>query len=177
MFSRTVSFALILLLATAMVYAERPKSGQKSPWQYLQQMIGDSMVEIEYSRPGAKGRTVWGELVPYGELWRAGANDRTVISFEDDVLLNGQPLPAGDYGLFIIPEKEEWTFIFSRAFMGHGVDGYDLKSDVLRVSSKPEAAEHEEWLQIGVTGFTENSATVYVHWEKVRCGLKVELAE
>jgi hypothetical protein len=140
-------------------------------------MIGDSLVEIEYSRPGVKDREVWGGLVPYGEMWRAGANDRTVISFEDDVLVNGQQLKAGFYALFILPTKDEWTFIFNKAADGHGLDGYSKELDVLRVAAKPEAAEHEEWLQIGVTGFEENAATIYVHWEKIRCSFKVELTD
>jgi hypothetical protein len=169
--------ACVFLVGIAVTtVAERPKKGTKSPWQYVQQMIGDSLVEIEYYRPGVKGRVVWGDLVPYGELWRAGANDRTVISFEDDVLVNGQPLKAGFYALFILPTKDEWTFVFNKAADGHGLDGYSKDLDVLRIKAKPEAAEHEEWLQIGVTDFKENAANVYVHWEKVRCSFKVELA-
>jgi hypothetical protein len=173
----TVTAVSLVFALSVASFAERPKRGQNSPWQYLQQMIGNSLVEVEYSRPGVKGRTVWGELVPYDELWRAGANERTVIAFEDDVLINGAALPAGDYALFILPTKDEWTFIFNRAFIGHGVDGYDEESDVLRVTSTPTAAEHEEWLQFGVTDFAEDSATIYVHWEKVRCGFKVELVK
>lgn len=177
MTARIFTIAMVLTIATGLSLAERPKSGQKSPWHYLQQMIGDSLVEIEYSRPGVKDRPIWGELVPYGELWRAGANERTVIGFEDDVLINGEPLKAGDYALFIVPEKEEWTFIFNRAFIGHGTDGYDAKSNVLKVTAKPQAAEHEEWLQFGVTDFEEDAATVYLHFEKIRCGFRVELAK
>jgi len=178
-YQKTTYFTAVALVAAVAfaATAERPKRGQTSPWQYMDQMIGDSLITIEYSRPGVKGREVWGGLVPYGELWRAGANDRTVVSFEDDVLVNGQALKAGDYALFILPEKDQWSFIFNKAVDGHGKDGYSKDLDVLKVTADPQEAMHEEWLQFGVTGFGEKSAVVYVHWEKVRCGFKVELAE
>ncbi|MFP6584529.1 MAG: DUF2911 domain-containing protein [Candidatus Hydrogenedentota bacterium] len=176
-FTKVLAIVVVLCATALSSLAERPKGAQKSPWHYLQQMIGKSLVEIEYSRPGVKGREVWGKLVPYGEVWRAGANERTVISFEHDILINGEALSAGDYALFILPEQDQWIFIFNRAFIGHGSDGYDAKSDVLRVAAKPETAEHEEWMQFGVTDFEENAATVYLHFEKIRCGFRVELAK
>jgi hypothetical protein len=167
------------VFAAAVVWtavAERPESAQRSPWHQFDQMIGPSLVSMEFSRPGVKDRVIWGELVPYGEIWRAGANERTVIEFEDDVLIEGNPLPAGPYGLLVLPEKEEWTFVFSKNFMTHGSDGYSPERDALRVTVNPEAAEHMEWLTYGVTGFEDNAAIVYLHWEKVRAGFRVELA-
>lgn len=175
----TISLVAATLLTGSIVWtavAERPDSAQRSPWHQFQQMIGPSLITMEYSRPGVKDRVIWGELVPYGELWRAGANERTLIEFEDDVLIDGTSLAAGAYGLLVFPEEDQWTFIFNKDFMSHGTENYSEELDVLRVTVKPEAAEHMEWMTFGVTGFEENAATVYLHWEKLRAGFRVELA-
>jgi len=171
-----------LVLATLFAFnvaAERPDGAQPSPWQHIEQQVGDSFIEMEYSRPGVRGREVYGtDLVPYdGRMWRAGANERTSISFETDVTINGNPLKAGTYGVLVLATETEWTFIFNRDFMAHGTEGYDEKLDALRVTAKPQPAEHEEWMVFEFTGLTNDSVQINLHWEKIRCGFEVKLAD
>lgn len=168
---------LALSTLPAGLYAERPTRAQPSPWQLVEQQVGNTFISMEYSRPGVKGRVIWGELVPYNEIWRAGANERTVITFEDDVRINGQALDAGSYGLLILPTEDEWTFIFSKNFMAHGSEGYDPKNDALRVTATPQEAEFEEWMRYEFTGLSDNGCTINLHWEELRCGFTVEIAE
>jgi hypothetical protein len=176
----TLSLVLaILALTITGASAERPDSAQRSPWQHVEQQVGDSFIEMEYSRPGVRGREVYGtDLVPYdGSIWRAGANARTTISFESDVSINGKPLKAGTYAILVIASPDEWTFIFSKNFMAHGADGYTEKNDALRITAKPRAAEHEEFMVFEFTNLTDNSVDINLHWEKIRCGFKVELGD
>jgi len=158
--------------------AERPEKPQASPWQHVEQQVGGSFIEMEYSRPGVKGRKVYGtELVPYdGTLWRAGANERTAIIFSSDVTVNGQALKAGTYGLLVIATEKEWTWIFNKDFMSHGTENYDAKSDALRVKTAPQAAEHAERLVYEFNDVTDDSVKIDLRWEKMRCGFEVKVA-
>jgi hypothetical protein len=176
--TKTMCVMATVLASATVGWAERPKDAQKSPWQHVEQQVGKNFVEMEYSRPGVKGRQVYGtQLVPYdGTVWRAGANERTAITFDSDVTVNGQPLKAGSYGLLVIASEKEWTWIFSKDFMAHGTEGYDPKNDALRVKAKPQIAEHEEWLAYELTGLTEDSVMINLHWEKIRCGFEVKFA-
>lgn len=177
-------YAVVLGVALAVmammpVFGERPDSAQKSPWQSVEQQVGGSFISVEYSRPGVRGRAVYGtDLVPYdGRLWRAGANERTAITFESDVTVNGQPLKAGTYGLLVLATEKEWTFIFQKDFMSHGTEGYDEKNDALRVKSTPQAAEHAERFTVEFNDVTdEGSVKIDLHWEKIRCGFEVKVA-
>src|SRR5262249_44033523 len=105
------------------------------------QTIGISTVTIKYSRPLANGREVWGKIVPYGKVWRSGANENTTITFSDDATIEGKALPAGTYGLHMIPDKDQWTIIFSKNSTSWGSFSYDQKEDALRVTVKPSAGE------------------------------------
>src|SRR5207249_10739214 len=105
------------------------------------QRIGLTDITITYHRPAVGGREIWGKTVPYGKVWRAGANENTTITFADDVTVEGKPLAAGTYGLHMIPDKEQWTIIFSKNATSWGSFSYDEKEDALRVSVKPHAAE------------------------------------
>jgi hypothetical protein len=181
--SKGILYALGLALAiTAFVptaRAERPAKPQPSPWQHVEQQVGAGFIEMEYSRPGVKGRKVYGtELVPYdGTLWRAGANERTSITFSTDVTVNGQPLKAGTYGLLVIATEKEWTWIFNKDFNSHGTENYDAKSDVLRVKSTPQAAEHAERLVYEFNDITDDGTVkIDLHWEKIRCGFEVKVS-
>ena len=173
-----VSTLAVATLVTFNAVAERPDRAQASPWQRVEQQGGTSFIEMEFSRPGVRGRQVYGtDLVPYdGRVWRAGANARTSITFEDDVTINGKPLKAGTYAILILATEKEWTFIFSKNFMSHGADGYDEKNDALRVTATPQAAEHEEFMVYEFTNLTSDSVQLNLHWEKIRCGVEVKLA-
>jgi len=97
--------------------------------------IGSSMIIMSYGSPSKKGRIIWGALVPYGEVWRTGANEATHIRFEHDMLIEGQPLAAGDYAIYSVPERKEWTIIFNKMWNEWGTE-YDASQDILRVQAR-----------------------------------------
>jgi hypothetical protein len=159
---KTVLFALTALVATsalAQVRAPRP-----SPKAQLMQTIGTTDVTINWSRPGVKGRAIWGALVPYGQVWRTGANEATVITFSDDVTINGQKLAKGSYSLHTIPGQNEWTIIFNTVADQWGSYSYDQAKDALRVTAKPTRAEHREWLTFEVPTLTNDTGDVVIRW-------------
>jgi len=155
----------------------------------MQRLGVDTDITIEYSRPGVKGRTIWGELVPYGLApgnryskdqpypWRAGANENTTIEFTKDVLIEGNKLPAGKYGIHMIPSEKDWVVIFSKNSSGWGSYAYNQEEDALRVTVAPVKAPHQEWLMYGFEDLAGNSATAYLHWEELKVPFKISLAE
>lgn len=110
------------------------------------QRIGLTDITIIYHEPMVGGRELWGKIIPYGKVWRAGANENTTITFADDVSVEGKPLAAGTYGLHMIPNADQWTIIFSKNSTSWGSFSYDEKEDTLRVDVKPQAAEFREAL-------------------------------
>jgi len=185
--------------ASAQQLIKVPRPSQKA---IVMQTIGVTDVTITYSRPGIKGRTIWGDapatmesrakgeatldnqnerqkgepIVPWGHVWRAGANEATMFAVTDDVLINGQPLKAGTYSLHTIPGKEEWTVIFNSDSGQWGSFDYDEKKDVLRVKTKAETAgESQEWLNYTFDPVTETSARVNLRWERLRVPFTVEV--
>ena len=195
------SFGLILFIffstsiASAQLRLPRP-----SPKATVTQTIGVTDVTIVYSRPAVKGRKIWGDwpaevagevtldnqntrppgapIVPYGHIWRTGANEATQFTVTDDVLINGQPLPAGSYSLHSIPGKDEWTIIFNTVAQQGGSFEYDAKKDALRVKTKPEVSEHpHEWLDISLDPVKDNSIVAKVKWEKVSVPFTIEVKD
>src|SRR5258705_9017254 len=168
------------------------------------QTIGVTDVTITYSRPGVKGRPIWGDpppemaarakgeatldnqnerqkgepIVPYGHVWRAGANEATQFVVTDDVWINGQKLPAGSYSLHTVPGKEEWTIVFNGTANQWGSFNYDEKKDTLRVKAKPQwVADNQEWLAYSFDPVTDNSAQVNIRWEKISVPFTVEVKD
>jgi len=139
------------------------------------QRIGVTDITINYHRPLVKGRKVWGALVPYGQVWRAGANENTTIEFTDPVSIEGQALPKGIYGLHMIPTENEWTVIFSKMSTAWGSFSYNKAEDALRVTVKPQPAEMEEALAYDVDNVTPTSGVVTLRWEKLAVPFKVEV--
>jgi tetratricopeptide (TPR) repeat protein len=139
------------------------------------QKVGLTDITINYHRPGVKDRQVWGVLVPYNEVWRAGANENTTISFSNSVMINGKEVPAGTYGLHMIPTESDWTIILNKDHRAWGSFFYDEKKDQLRFSAKPETAEHQEWLLYSFDDITENSTTIALRWEKLRVPFKIDI--
>ena len=195
--------AALLLVAAAAGAADAqgvrlPRASQKAT---VTQTVGVTDLTITYSRPGVKGRTIWGDppagaaagtatlddararpkdavIVPFGHVWRTGANEATTFQTTDDVLVNGQPLKAGTYSLHTIPGKDEWTIIFNSDPGQWGSFQYDEKKDVLRVKAKPVAAsEPQEWLAFSVDPVTESSAQVNIRWERLRVPFTVEVKD
>ena len=131
------------------------------------QRIGITDITIRYSRPLANGRTLWGKEIPYGQVWRAGANENTTISFTDDVAVEGKALPAGTYGLHMIPGADEWTVIFSKNSTSWGSFSYDPKEDALQVKVKPQPAEYTEAMAFTFDEVKPDSTAATLCWGKV----------
>src|ERR1700677_354970 len=141
----------------------------------VSQRIGITDVTIDYHRPLVNDRKIWGALVPYGKVWRAGANENTTITFSDPVLIEGKPLDKGTYGLHMIPNANEWTIIFSKNSTSWGSFTYDEKEDALRVTVKPKAADMHNALTYDFDDLKPDSAVVELEWEKVAVPVKVSV--
>ena len=148
---------------------------EASPKASINQTVGLTDVSITYHRPAVNKRKVWGDLVPYDQVWRAGANQNTTISFSSPVTVNGKPLPAGTYGLHMIPTSGDWTIAFSNVSWAWGSFSYDEKEDALRVSAKPQPTEFQERLSYSFDDPTEKSVDVALRWEKLRVPFTVEV--
>ena len=150
---------------------------EDSPRAVAAQRIGMTDVTIVYHRPFVKGRKVWGGLVPYGQVWRAGANENTTIEFGGPVSIEGQPLAKGVYGLHMIPDTDEWTVIFSKQAGAWGSFSYDQKEDALRVTVKPETGEFHEALAYDFDDLKFDSAVARLHWEKLAVPFRISVSK
>ena len=195
--------AVLLVLATTITASAQvvvPRPSQKAS---VTQTIGVTDVTITYSRPGVQGRKIWGDptaeqastkgeatldnqnvrpkdaaIVPWGHVWRTGANEATQFVVTDDVLINGQKLPAGSYSLHTIPNKDEWTIVFNGTANQWGSFNYDAAKDTLRVKAKPQwVNDNQEWLEYNFDPITDNSAQVNIRWEKVNVPFTVSIAD
>lgn len=187
----------VALTAIAQVRPPVPRASQKAS---ISQTVGTTDISITYSRPAVKGRKVYGDwptavageatldngnsrpkdapLVPWGHVWRAGANEATLFVTADDVLINGQLLAAGKYSFHTIPGKDEWTLIFNKDDGQWGSFSYDAKKDALRVKTKPEwVADSKEFLTFGFDNVGDTSATAYLRWEKAKVPFTVEVKD
>jgi hypothetical protein len=147
-----------------------------SPEGMVKQRVGFTDIEIVYSRPGAKGRKVFGGLVPFGEVWRTGANTATKVTFSTPVKIGGREIPAGSYALFSIPGEKEWTVILNRVTGEWGAYSYSEASDVLRVRVEPQAlAQPVETFTIDLGEIRTESAVLNLAWENTRVPVKLEV--
>jgi len=147
-----------------------------SPLCSLKQRVGITDIEVTYSRPGIKGRSIFGGLVPYGKLWRMGANQATKITLSTPVKLNGHAVPAGTYTLFSIPGKDEWTLIVNKELEHMGTTKYDEKTDLVRFTVKPHTLDHVvETLRIELEPVSDTAASLAISWEKTKLALKIEV--
>ena len=162
----------VLLLAAAALPAQAPKVRQ-SPAASVSQDLGLTKVEISYHRPAVKGRVIWGGVVPYGKVWRAGANEATTISFSGPVKVAGHEVPAGSYALFAIPGKEQWTLILDKNPKQWGAFSYKPEEDLLRFEVAPSAAPMQEWLAYTMDLTDQATATVTLRWEKLALSFPV----
>jgi hypothetical protein len=141
----------------------------------IMQRIGVTDITVNYHRPLANGRQIWGKLVPYGQVWRAGANENTIVTFTDPVTIEGQPLDKGTYGLHMIPSENQWTVIFSKMSTAWGSFSYKQDEDALRVTVKPQPAELHDALTYDFDDVKPDSAVVTLRWDKVAVPFKVEV--
>ena len=179
-----LSFFLILPSVTS---AQEKQVRPSLKASVMQRLGVNTDITIVYSRPGVKGRKIWGGLVPYGMApgtkeskgnpfpWRAGANENTTIEFSKDVLVEGHELPAGKYGLFMIPSEKEWTIIFSKNDSAWGSFSYNQTEDALRITVTPVEAPHMEWLMYGFDDLAGTSATAYLWWDNLKVPFKIAL--
>ena len=195
-----ISILTLILTAATFASAQQlslPRPSQKAS---VMQRVGVTDITITYSRPGVKGRRIWGDppkdsyakgeetlddqykrtkdmpIVPYGHVWRTGANEATQFVVTDDVMINGQKLAAGSYSLHTIPGKTEWTIVFNGTANQWGSFNYDPAKDTLRVKATPQwVKDNQEWLMFSFDPVTETSATVNICWEKVRVPFTVTL--
>jgi hypothetical protein len=146
-----------------------------SPNATVSQTIGVTEVTVRYSRPGVKGRVIWGKLVPYGEVWRTGANENTTIRFSTPVRIDGKELPAGIYGLQTFPNPDDWVVILSKDADEWGAFSYKPERDALRFHVKPAAtAEPQEWMSFAFRDLSDTSAVLALRWEKLEVAWKIE---
>ena len=201
----SLSYAALLVVISAQYALPQtppairlPRPSQKAS---VMQTVGVTDITITYSRPGVKGRRIWGDpvasqagtrgeatlddqnvrpkdavIVPWGHVWRTGANEATTFVVTDDVLINGQKLAAGSYSLHTIPTKDEWTIVFNGTSNQWGSFNYDPAKDTLRVKVKPQwLNDSQEWLEYSIPEVTPNTAKVVIRWEKVAVPFTVEI--
>jgi hypothetical protein len=189
-FTLTLGLAFILLLALSTASQAQGDKVRASLKASVSQTLGlDTNVTIDYCRPGVKGRAIWGGLVPYGLApgnkyskdkpfpWRAGANENTTITCSKNILVEGKPLPAGKYGIHMIPSEKDWIIAFSKKNDLWGSFLYDQADDALRITVKPFAAPHQEWLTYGFDDLNGTSATAFLYWEKLKVPFKIQIAQ
>jgi hypothetical protein len=177
--SLSVFLLVILFIGIISVdtYSQKKEEVRISPKAEVKQVVGFTEVTIDYSRPGVKGRTIWGGLVPYNAVWRAGANEATKITFNTDVKINGKKLKAGSYSFFTIPTNDKWTIIFNKVADQWGAFEYNDVEDALRVEVKPDKENNcwQEWLAYTITKTSDNTAVVRLEWEKLKVPFTVEV--
>lgn len=194
------SLFVLCFAASAFAQVSLPRPSQKAS---VMQTLGVTDITITYSRPGVKGRQIWGDplpeqaatkgeatldnqnarpknapIVPYGHIWRTGANEATMFVITDDVLINDQRLPAGSYSLHTIPTKSEWTIVFNGTANQWGSFNYDPAKDTLRVKAKPQMVnENQEWLEFTIDPLGEDIARVNIRWEKISVPFTVKVPD
>jgi tetratricopeptide (TPR) repeat protein len=175
--SRIMAAVLALLFAASLCQAQSavlniPRQSQHA---VITQRIGITDITVNYHRPLVNGRKIWGGLVPYNEVWRAGANENTTIAFSDPVTIEGQPLDKGIYGLHMIPGENEWTVIFSHTATSWGSFTYKQAEDALRITVKPQPSDMHNALTYDFDKLTPTSAVVELEWEKIAVPFKVDV--
>jgi len=175
--TRRVRIAAVILLGcilcSQLTPAQQLQVPRVSQGAKLSQTAGLSEITVTYHRPGVKGREIWGKLVPYNQIWRAGANEPTLVTLSDDAVIEGKKISAGTYRLVMIPTPREWTVVFNTEIKNWGTI-YNPKFDIVRFKVKPETCPHEEWMSFSFTDLTPNSARLVLSWEKLRVGFKIE---
>lgn len=169
---KIISGLLALSISLPVLAQELP---QPSPTSTIVQRIGLTDVEVVYSRPSAKERTIFGDLVPYNELWRTGANSCSRISFSTDVELAGNKVKAGEYGLFSVPGEENWTIVISKQTNLWGVGGYNESEDVVRFDVASENSDYDETFEISFTDLTQSGGQLSIEWADTEVNVPISV--
>lgn len=163
--------ALLVVFSTVDAAAQKDKSKRKSPPATVDAIVGGKTITINYSQPSKNDRNIFGELVPYGKVWRTGANETTWIEVSDDVKVQGKTLKAGKYGLHTIPGKDEWTIIFNSVWKEWGSYNYKESDDVLRVTAKPTmTTDSVEKFSIDI----DKKGNLSIAWDKTKVSFSVK---
>lgn len=176
LFLPLVVFSMILT-SPAAAQERGSDEARVSPNAAVSQTIGTTEVRLTYGRPSVNDRTIFAAdgLVPYGEVWRTGANEATTISFSSDVTVQGESLSAGTYSLYTIPGEDTWTIIFNENANQWGTE-YDESGDVLRVEATPESDPQREMMMFHFTDVNETSGTCVLHWAETRVPFEISVA-
>ncbi|WP_299761283.1 DUF2911 domain-containing protein [uncultured Pontibacter sp.] len=138
--------------------------------------IGEANLKLTYHAPGVKGRTIWGGLVAYDQVWVTGAHMATTLETDKALVIGGEQIPAGKYALFTIPGREEWTVILNKNFKQHLADNYDQQDDLVRVQVKPTTFEqHQERLKYEINSISGAAGNILISWDKLRIEVPVEI--
>jgi len=166
---------LALLLTSFSSLAQQIQMPQASPSSKIIQKVGLTDVTVDFSRPSTKGRKIFGELVPFGQVWRTGANGATVLTFSTEVSISGTKVPAGSYALYSIPGKSSWTMILSKNTKLWGAIGYEAKDDLLRFTATPaKTSRMYDSFEIGFSNLTDASADLSIKWEQTRVEFTIQ---
>jgi tetratricopeptide (TPR) repeat protein len=176
--NHTLVALAVAVLAPNVALAQAPtlKTPEASPAASVSQTVGITKLQVDYHRPSVNGRKVWGGLVPFGDVWRAGANENTTLTTSSAIKVGGKAVPAGTYGVHMIPTANDWTFILSKINTAWGSFSYDAKDDFLRVTVKPHATnDNEERLEYEFEDVTDKSATLTLKWEKMAVPVHIDV--
>lgn len=165
------------MFLVSVILSAQVKTPAPSPKALVNQTVGLTEVEIEYSRPSAKGRAIFGDLVPFGKLWRTGANKNSTVSFSEDVVVGGKELPKGKYAVFITPRADNWEIVFYSDTENWGIpQNWDENKAVAKVNVKPEMLNrHVETFTISVNNLDNDFAHLEFAWEKTMAAVKFEV--
>ncbi len=172
---KTAVIVFNIIILSVISFAQDFRAPRPSPDATVSQFIGVTKITIDYSSPAVKDRKIWGELVPFGQVWRTGANEATTITFSDAVSINGNELAAGTYGIHSIPNENEWEIIFSKDTPVDGGSTFEPKKEILRIMVKPEEHYFMERMTFLFTDVTNNSGNVELVWDKLKVSFKVEV--
>lgn len=161
---------IILLIFFTQLSCSQGMKNRKSPPAEVKGKLGNSNVSINYSQPAVKGRTIWGDLVPYDKVWRTGANEATTIEFDKDVKIEGKKLAAGKYALFTIPTQNDWVIIFNKNHKQWGAYSYNKNDDILRVEVTPSKSNSS----VERMAFSIDKSQVVLKWDKLIVAFEVK---
>lgn len=171
---KTLLFTAFLLAFTCAIEAQQLKTPAASSTQNIKQDFGLGSIELSYSRPNIKGRKVFGDLVPFGKVWRTGANQATTLTFADEVIIGGTKIPAGKYGLLTMPDKNAWTIIITKQLDVTSPAAYKQESDVVRVQAKPQALKNKfETFTMQFTNVKPTSIELHMMWDQTDVALPI----
>jgi hypothetical protein len=173
--SSALAFSFVAAVVSLPILAQAP-APQASPAGTASGAAGGAKITIEYHRPSVKSREIWGGLVPYGQVWRLGANEATTITFSGAVKVEGKDVPAGTYALFAIPSKDKWTFIVNKVAKQWGAFKYNQSEDLLRFDVTPQAGNAVETMTFSIVSKSPTTASVEMEWAKVKVAFTVSAA-